>query len=422
VETLARTECPSFTTRRARRAERAGAPHDPIVWAEARGVNVVDVDGNRYVDMTAGFGVAAIGHAHPRVVAAIEKQSHKLLHALGDLHPSDVKVALLERLAALAPWDEARVVLALGGADAVEAAIKTAMLATKKPGIVAFEPGYHGLSHGPLAVSGFSEAFRTPFAAQLNPHVTFVPYPDAKTPVDDAVAAVERAWPGEGAGAIFVEPMLGRGGIVVPPRGFLRKLEALAHARKALLVVDEIFTGFGRTGARFRSVADGATPDLICVGKALGGGLPTSALLGRAEVMSAWGDPEGAAIHTGTFFGHPLGCAAAHASLDVIEGEDLARRSREVGGRFGARLGALGEDRSIVREVRGLGLATGVVLDHGDRCLRVVRRLLERGYLALPAGPDASVLQIVPPLIIDEALLGAFVDVLAEILVDEVRS
>jgi 4-aminobutyrate aminotransferase/(S)-3-amino-2-methylpropionate transaminase len=419
VETLARTECPSFTTRRARRAERAGAPHDPIVWAEARGANVVDVDGNRYVDMTAGFGVAAIGHAHPRVVAAIETQSKKLLHALGDLHPSDVKIALLERLADLAPWDETRVVLALGGADAVEAAIKTAMLATGKPGIVAFERGYHGLSHGPLAACGFSEAFRAPFAAQLNPHVTFVPYPDAKASVDDAVAAVAAAWPAEGAGAVFVEPMLGRGGVVVPPEGFLAKLEVVAHERDALLVVDEIFTGFGRTGARFRSVADGAMPDLICVGKALGGGLPTSALLGREEVMAAWGDPEGAAIHTGTFFGHPLGCAAAHASLDVIEEEDLPTRAREVGGRFLKQLRRLGEDRAVVQDVRGLGLAAGVVLDDGDRCLRVVRRLLERGYLALPAGPDASVLQIVPPLIIDEALLVGFGDALAEVLADE---
>ncbi len=418
VETLARTECPSFTTRRARRRERAGAPHDPIVWAEARGANVVDADGNRYVDMTAGFGVAAVGHAHPRVVAAVQAQAGRLIHALGDLHPSDVKIALLARLAALAPWRDARVVLGLGGADAVEAAIKTAMLATGRPGIVAFEGGYHGLSHGPLAACGFSEAFRAPFAAQLNPHVTFVPYPRATVAVEEALRAVADAWPAEGAGAILVEPMLGRGGVVVPPAGFLSGLEALAHERGALLVVDEIFTGFGRTGALFRSVADGATPDLLCVGKALGGGLPVSALLGRAEVMAAWGDPDGAAIHTGTFFGNPLGCAAAHASLDVIEEEDLPARAREVGARFRARLDALSA-LAPVREVRGLGLAAGVVLESGELCLRVVRRLLERGYLALPAGRDARVLQIVPPLIIDEALLDPFVEALEAVLANE---
>jgi 4-aminobutyrate aminotransferase/(S)-3-amino-2-methylpropionate transaminase len=409
VEVLARTECPSFTTRRARRSERAGAPHDPIVWAEARGVNVVDTDGNRFVDLTAGFGVAAIGHAHPRVVAAIASQSQRLLHALGDLHPSDVKVALLERLAALSPWNDARVVLGLSGADAVEAALKTAVLATHRPGVLAFEGGYHGLSHGPLAACGFAEAFRAPFAAQLNPHVTFAPYPRRDTRVEDALAAIERVWPDDPPGAILVEPLLGRGGVVLPPDGFVRALGTFAHAHGALLIVDEIFTGFGRTGARFRSLADGAEPDLICVGKALGGGLPTSALLGRGDVMSAWGDPDGAAIHTGTFFGNPLGCAAAHAALDVIEEEDLGGRATRVGGALLAKLEELAARHPTVTDVRGLGLAIGVELASSDVTLRLVRQLLEVGYLVLPAGADASVLQIVPPLIIEPPLLDSFV-------------
>lgn len=414
VEVLASTESPAFTTRRARRTEQSGAPHDPIVWAEARGANVVDADGNRYVDLTAGFGVAAIGHGHPRVIAAIEAQAGRLLHALGDLHPSDVKVELLARLAGLSPWNDGRVVLALGGADAVEAALKTAVLRTGRPGVLAFTGGYHGLSHGPLAACGYSEGFRAPFAAQLNPHVTFAPYPrggDAAA----ALAAVERAWPGsapnsagEAPGAVLIEPALGRGGVVIPPTGFLAGLGELCRRRGALLIVDEIFTGLGRMGAQFRSVADGAEADLICIGKALGGGLPVSALLGRPEVMAAWGDPDGAALHTGTFFGNPLGCAAALAALDVLEGEDLAARATLVGAPFLALLEDVGARHRSVVEVRGAGLLAGVELDSGERTLRVIRRLLEAGYLALPAGQHAEVLQVVPPLTIEMHLLELF--------------
>ncbi len=418
VETLAKTECPAFTTRRARRSEQAGAPHDPIVWAEAQGANVVDADGNRFVDLTAGFGVAAIGHGHPRVVAAIEAQARRLLHALGDLHPSDVKIELLGRLSALSPWDGGRVVLALGGADAVEAALKTAVLATRRPGVVAFEGGYHGLSHGPLAVCGYSEAFRRPFRAQLNPHVTFAPFPRDGS-LTEALSAVERAWPDEAPGAVLIEPLLGRGGVVLPPKGFLKGVGEIARRAGALLIVDEIFTGFGRTGARFRSVADGADPDLICVGKALGGGLPVSALLGRPEVMAAWGDPDGAALHTGTFFGNPVTSAAALAALDVLEDEGLAERALRVGTPFLTRLAELAPRHTSIVDVRGVGLLAGIELESGELTLRIVRRLLERGYLTLPAGQNAEVLQVVPPLTIDPALLEGFVLALDEVLAAE---
>jgi 4-aminobutyrate aminotransferase/(S)-3-amino-2-methylpropionate transaminase len=416
VERLAAVECPAFTTRRARRAERTGAPHDPIVWSEARGANVIDADGNCFVDLTAGFGVAAVGHAHPRIVEAVGAQSGRLLHALGDLHPSDVKIHLLDRLASMTPLSDARVILGTSGSDAVEAALKTAVVATGRPGVLAFEGGYHGLAHGPLAVSGYSEAFRAPFLPQLNPHVTFAPYPGAGVTLDAALDAVRRAWPKSDPGAIIVEPMLGRGGVVIPPAGFLRALGALAHERGALFVVDEIFTGLGRAGALFRSIDDGAAPDLLLLGKALGGGLPVSACIGRGEVMAAWGDPAGAALHTGTFFGHPLGCAAALAALDVIDDEALVARANDVGGRLRERLEPLAERSPLVRDVRGRGLMIGVELASGSVGLRLVRELLERGYLTLPSGRDAEVLQLVPPLVIDESLLEGFVAALFDVL------
>jgi 4-aminobutyrate aminotransferase-like enzyme len=154
VDALAAVESPSLTARRARRAETSGASWDPIVWASARGANVVDVDGNVLVDLASGFGVASIGHGHPRVVEAIAAQSLELVHGFGDVHPSAVKIALLEKLASIAPFPEARVILGAHGGDAIEAALKTAMLDTGRPGVLAFEGGYHGLSHGPLAICG----------------------------------------------------------------------------------------------------------------------------------------------------------------------------------------------------------------------------------------------------------------------------
>lgn len=412
VELLARTESPALTARRARRAERSGASWDPIVWAAARGANVVDADGDVYVDLASGFGVAAMGHAHPHVVAAIEAQSRTLLHGFGDVHPSLPKVRLLERLAALAPFPDARVMLGAHGADAIEAALKTAMLDTGRPGVLAFSGGYHGLSHGPLAISGYRADFRAPFAAQLNPHVTFAPWPAEHDEVGAAIAAVERAWDAsrEPIGALFVEPIQGRGGVRVPPPGFLRALGELARARGARVVADEILVGLGRCGARFVSVAEGLEPDLVCIGKALGGGMPISACLGRGEVMQSWGDPSGEAIHTATFFGHPVACAAALAALDVIDDEDLASQARERGARWMAALAELASRHpGRVRGVRGRGMLIGMELDGGARTLRVVPALLGRGWITLPAGAGAEVLQILPPITIDDALLAPFV-------------
>ena len=351
VERLSRSESPAFTTRRARRAETSGAPHDPIVWAEAAGVNVLDVDGNRYVDLTAGFGVAALGHNPPTVVDAACTQARRLTHALGDLHPSDVKVELLERLRALVPFD-ARVALSLTGSDAIEIALKTAHLATGRPGVLAFEGGYHGLSYGALSACGYSPRFRDPFASQLSRHVTFAPFPKIDRSVDAALAAVAAVWPEPAPGAIVIEPVQARGGVRIPPPGFLDALAEWSHERGALVVVDEIFTGFGRCGSLLRSLAEACDADLLCVGKALGGGFPVSACIGRSDVMRAWGNPNGAALHTGTFFGHPVGCAAALASLERFETERVCEQSARTGARL---LEALAPLRALpnVVDVRG---------------------------------------------------------------------
>lgn len=422
VERLAASECPALTTRRARREEQTGAPHDPPVWTRAAGCHVWDVDDNRFVDLSAGFGAAAVGHAHPKVVAAIQAQAARLMHALGDLQPSDVKVDLLERLAGLVPLPNARVILGLQGSDAVEAALKTAVLCTGKPGVLAFTGGYHGLAHGPLALCGYRAAFRTPFSNQLNPHVCFAPYPGLESgraeTLAGALASIASAWDAAGSpiGAVVVEPVLGRGGVVLPPPGFLRELGALCRARGALLIADEIMTGLGRTGHLLLSIAMGAEPDIVCLGKALGGGQPVSACVGRGDVMAAWGDPGGEALHTGTFLGNPVGCAAALAALRVLTDEDLATRALRVGERWQGELQTLTARHTSIEAVRGIGLLQGIVLSSPGQALSVVQGLLRRGYITVPAGADTRVLSLTPPLTIPEPLLEGFLPALDDTL------
>jgi 4-aminobutyrate aminotransferase-like enzyme len=424
ADELARVECPALTARRARRAERSGAPHDPISWHGARGSNVRDVDGNVFVDLTGGFGAALFAHAHAPVLTAVRAQSERLVHALGDVHPSDVKIELLVALAALAPFP-ARVILGLSGADAVEAALKSALLFTGKPGVVAFRGGYHGLSHGPLAACGYGEGFRAPFAAQLNPHVAFADFAQSEADLGPALHSVEAAL-GElagRAGAILVEPIQGRGGVRVATPGFLPALSQLARARGLLLIVDEIYTGLGRCGAPLVHRALGCEADLICLGKGLGGGFPISACLGREEVMAAWGDPTSEAIHTSTFLGNPPACAAALATLAELARRDAGALADERGARL---RGALTRVPGVA--VRGMGLLLGIEIG-GDRSsastwpeavagrvLGVARGLLERGFIVLPAGAPASVLCLTPPLCLNDAQIDAFAQALADCL------
>jgi len=414
VEQLAKSECPALTLRRARRAEMSGASHDPIVWSQASGANVQDVDGNVYVDLSAGFGAASVGHAHPRVVQAIQEQSSRLVHALGDLQPADTKIRLLSRLTGLFP-EPCRAILGLSGSDAVEAALKTAVLHTRRSGVLAFTGGYHGLSYAPLSVCGFSAEFREPFAAQLNPHVGFVAYPESAETLERTLAAVRTALATQQFGAVLVEPILGRGGVQVPPREFLPKLVSLCHAHGAVLVVDEVMTGFGRTGRMFAFEHEDVTPDLLCVGKALGGGMPVSACLGRTEIMAAWAGNAGPALHTGTFFGHPVSCAAALATLDVLQEERLDERARALGAQLFDALSWL-QERPYVRALRGRGLLVGIELDSSKHSLACMRALLERGYITVPAGADARVISLTPPLCISAEQLSGFVSALSESL------
>lgn len=392
VDRLAQRECPAITARRGRRAAALGASEaDPVVWAQACGANVEDVDGNVFIDMTAGFGVASVGHRHPDVVAAGQAQLGRLPHAMGDAFPDPRRIELLERLSDLTGLDNA--ILGSSGSDAVEAALKTARIATGRSTVVAFDGGYHGLSYGALAATGYKRgAFAAPFAEQLGAHVRHVPFGSLPDLSD--------------VGAVLVEPIQGRGGVRVPPEGWLAQLRAACDEAGAVLILDEIYTGFGRTGTLFAFQAEGVVPDLVCLGKGMAGGSPISACVGRRDVMDAWGASRGEALHTQTFLGHPVGCAMALACIDVVVDEDLAGRAARIGAGLRERLEVFGG-------VRGRGLLLGLEVPNTPQ---LSRALLERGYIALPAGEEAEVLALTPPLNISEEQLDGFVATLRELL------
>ncbi len=404
---LTDVESPAFDARR-RTRETVGGDQSPIVYTRGNGCNVFDADGNRYVDLTAGFGSLILGYGPNAAIEAATSALGDLPVALGDVYASELKVRLCEALASTFPEPGARVMLGLSGADAVTAAMKSATLATGRNVFVAFEGAYHGLSHGPLAACGLAPGFRSPFASQLA-SVRFAPYPRSLSDLEPAIRCVSDALaPGDVAGVI-VEPILGRGGCVVPPASFLPSLRALCSEQGSLLIVDEIWTGLGRSGRWLAS--EGVVPDLLCLGKALGAGLPVSACVGRARVMQSWAEHGGSTLHTSTHVGHPPGCAAALAVLSMRE--DLLLQVRETGTLLmealarceGPLVPHVREVHDVHVRVRGQGLMIGVDLGSPQAALHVARRLLSRGIIVLTGGIDGATLTLSPAFTLAPALI-----------------
>ena len=375
----------------------------PIFWQRAAGSNVWDVDGNRYVDLTAAFGVASVGHNNPRVVAAIQSQAKLLTHAMGDVHPNELKLKLARELCALTfgRWSRSpgRVIFANSGAEAVEAALKTAAIHSKRPGVIAFEGAYHGLTYGALDTTWRAD-FRTPFSKQLG-HFT-AHFPFGRVP---NVAHLRDY------GAVIVEPIQGRGGIVVPPDDFLPKLRRFCDEHGLVLIFDEVYTGFCRTGRWFACEHWSVVPDLICVGKGMTGGFPIAACIGRAKVMDSWPESQGEAIHTSTFLGNPLGCAAALAAIAEMKRLKLADRAAELGSYLAQALRHLDTSRSTT--IRGKGLMLG--LEVGD-APHLCEKLLQHGIIAIPEGNNNEMLGFTPPLVITRRQLDYCMKVLTELL------
>jgi 4-aminobutyrate aminotransferase-like enzyme len=422
----------------------------PIVWARAKGSQVWDAEGRRYLDLTAAFGVAAAGHANPRVVQAGQRQMARLPHAMGDVHPHELKARLARELSHLTfeRWERrkiskfrsqisnsrqaghGKVIFCNSGFEAVEAALKTALLATGKPGIIAFAGAYHGLGYGTLNATHRNH-FRGPFRSQLREFGHFLPFPCAQASAEAGNSSwqrtlgegLERAARKHNLGAVLVEPIQARGGIRIPPADFLPWLQNWCSRHDALLIVDEIYTGFGRTGKWFACEHGGVTPDLVCLGKALTGGFPLSACVGRAALMDqAWPASTGEAIHTSTFLGNPVGCAMALAQIGELRRRQLVPRSDALGNFLVQRLRAAVAELPLRLEVRGRGLMVGVEVNLPDGSpatavvLRTIKELLHGGFIFLPEGEHANVLAFTPPLTITRAQLTSAIDAVGEVL------
>lgn len=364
-----------------------------VTLVRGKGATVWDDSGRSYVDLVAGIAVNALGHAHPAVVEAVSRQIATLGHT-SNLVANEPSMQLAERLLSLT-GREGRVFFASSGAEANEAAFKIARR-TGRPTIVAAEGSFHGRTMGALAMTG-QPAKRTPFEP-LPAGVVFVPYGDV-----DALAAIVD----EDTAAVILEPVLGEGGVIPAPPGYLQAARAITRERGALLVLDEVQTGIGRTGSWFAHLAAGVEPDVMTLAKGLGGGLPLSACLafGAAAELLAPGQ------HGTTFGGNPVSCAAALAVLDTIDGEGLLDRAQYLGKRLTE--GIVNAAHPLVGHVRGTGLMLAIVLT-APAAGAVETAAREHGFLVNAVSPD--VVRLVPPLVLTDAEADAFVGALPLIL------
>jgi 4-aminobutyrate aminotransferase/(S)-3-amino-2-methylpropionate transaminase len=386
----------------------------PIVIEEGHGATVTDVDGNSFIDFTGGVGCLNVGHSHPQVVAAAQEQLGRFSHTDFTIVPYEVYVTLAERLCELAPFQSAKAAFFNAGAEAIENAVKFARSYTKRPAVIGFEGGFHGRTL--LAVSLTSKTH--PYKAGLGPfapEVYRVPFPNSyRGPSsDDALAALERAFvtqvAAETVAAIVIEPVQGEGGFLVAPTEFLQGIRRLCDEHGIVFVADEVQTGFGRTGRMWGIEHSGVEPDLVTLAKSIAGGLPLSAVIGKAEIMDAPGD---SAIG-GTYVGNPVAQAAALAVLDVFEEEDLTARAAAIGDTIRSRMLAWQERWDAIGDVRGLGamMAIELVEDRetkapaADLATKIVEAAAERGLLLLKCGIYSNCIRVLTPLVISDSEL-----------------
>jgi 4-aminobutyrate aminotransferase / (S)-3-amino-2-methylpropionate transaminase / 5-aminovalerate transaminase len=387
----------------------------PVVVAEGRGAMLTDVDGNTFVDLTGGVGCLNVGHSHPRVVEAAQQQLSRFGHTDFTIIPYEPYVELAERLIGIAPVrPPAKAAFFNAGTEAIENAIKFARSFTKRPAVIVFEGAFHGRTMLAMTMTSKTHPYKAglgPFA----PEVYRVPFPHSyRGPsTDEALAALERSFltqvPPESVAAIVMEPVLGEGGFVAAPMEFVQGVRELCDEHGIVFVVDEVQTGYGRTGRMWAIEHHGVEPDLMVVAKSIAAGLPLSAVIGRAEIMDA---PPDSAIG-GTYVGNPVAQAAALAVLDVFEEENLVARAAELGETIRGRMEVWRDRFDAVGDVRGLGamLAIELVRDRetkepdADSATAVVEAAAQRGVLLLKSGIYGNCIRVLTPLVISDAEL-----------------
>jgi 4-aminobutyrate aminotransferase len=371
---------------------------------------IEDVDGNRFLDFNAGIAVTSTGHCHPRVVEAIERQSHALVHYCSSDWYIPSYIELCERLADCAPggMGATRTFLANSGTEAVEGALKLARRHTGRPNVIAFHGAFHGRSLGSLALTASKARYRGGFGAMM-PGVFHAPYGEA--------GAIERTifthlTPPSDVAAIFVEPIQGEGGYLIPPAGWLAELRALCDEHGILFVADEVQSGVGRTGRMWAVDHERLAPDLLLVGKGIASGLPLAAIVARDEVMQ-WE----AGAHGSTFGGNPVACAAALATLDLVAHGDhgsapLLDNARDVGAHLLTALERMSDAQPAVHGVRGRGLMIGVDFRDHDTAHAVEQECFRRGLLVLTCG--VQTVRLAPPLVVNRPQADQAVAILAD--------
>jgi acetylornithine/LysW-gamma-L-lysine aminotransferase len=371
----------------------------PVVITRGKGALVWDINGKEYVDCTGSYGVALIGHSHPKVVEAIQKQAEKLISCHAGFY-NDIRAEFLQKLVSITPKGLNKAFLSNSGAEAVECAIKLARKFSGKPEIIAIMGAFHGKTMGALSAT-WDKKYREPFQPLV---------PEFKHVSPDNLEKMREAITSKTA-AILVEPIRGEGGIRIPPDGFLQGLREICDEKNVLLIFDEVQTGFGRTGKLIACEHWGVIPDVMCLAKPVAGGLPIGVTIAKENVMSSLkvGD------HSTTFSGSPLVCAAACAAIDVLLEERLAERAAALGAYFKGQLENLQSKHKIIREVRGLGLMLGV--EFRFDVLNIILKAMDKGVLILDAGKN--VLRFLPPLVIEKQQIDKVVSVLDAVLKEE---
>jgi 4-aminobutyrate aminotransferase/(S)-3-amino-2-methylpropionate transaminase len=413
-----------FEARRDSAVARAIAFSSTFVAERAENAEVWDVEGNRYIDFCGGIGCQNVGHRNPRVVAAIKDQLDQLTHTCFQVTPYKSYIELAERLNALLPGDFTKKSLFFSaGGEAVENAIKIARYYTRRPALITFTNGYHGRSYMGMALSArmvpFKEGFG-PFPGEIYR----LPYPDDfhNVTIEDTKRAFETLFrsdcPPDQIAAVFFEPVQGEGGYNIATSEFLSYLRALCDEHGIVLVADEIQTGMGRTGKMFAMEHYGVNPDLTCIGKSIGGGLPISGIVGKADII----DSVPAGGLGGTFGGNPIACAAALAVLDVIETDDLLQCGLDIGSQIDTRLRKMAERNvfDCIGDVRALGCMNAIEIvedwtsraPNGALTAKIVGKALKNGLILLTAGPMRNVIRLLVPLSASPDLVDEGLDIL----------
>ena len=393
----------------------------PVVIDHGEGATLTDVDGNRFIDFTGGVGCLNVGHANPHVIEAVQEQAARFMHTDFTIVPYETYVTLAERLVALTPISgPAKAAFFNAGTEAVENAIKFARAYTKRPAVIAFEGGFHGRTLLSLSLTSKTHPYKAGFGP-FAPEVYRLPFaqdyrgPSAREALDALERALVTTVAAETVAAIVIEPVQGEGGFVVAPQEFLTGVRRVCDEHGIVMVVDEVQTGFGRTGKMFAIEHYGVEPDLVLVAKSIAGGLPLSAVVGKAQIMDSVGDSG----IGGTYVGNPVAQAAALAVLDVFEEEGLVERAGTIGDAIRTRMQAWQERWPSVGDVRGLGamLAIELVADRTTKkpapelASRVVEAAAERGLLLLKSGIYSNCIRVLVPLVISNAELDEALDV-----------